>query len=67
MLTKPLSASQVEAINLEYGINLSYDDATHYRAALVIFTLAHQLKAQALATGPGADSPAAVQAPAGTA
>lgn len=69
MLTKPLSASQLEAINLEYGLELSYDNATHYRAAQVIYSLAQEvrLRLPAPAADLGADSPAAVPVPAGTA
>lgn len=67
MLTKPLNASQLEALNSEFGLDLDYHNATHYRAALVIYTLSRQVKDSARAADPGADSPAAVPAPGGNA
>ena len=66
MLTKALNPAELEALNLEYGLDLAYDNAAHYRAAQVIYSLAKEIKALALASGPGADSPAAVPAPEGT-
>lgn len=67
MLTKPLSAAQMEALNSEFGLDLAYDNATHYRAAQVIHSLRQELRLPAPAAAPGGDSPAAVPAPADTA
>lgn len=67
MLTKPLNSSQLESINLEYGLDLAYDNATHYRAAQVIWTQKEEIKVLARAADPGADSPAAIPTPEGSA
>lgn len=72
METKMLTANEVLAINEKFGLDLSYEDATHYRAAQVIWTLSkpaglHWLKALSLEANPAADSPTADQAPEGTA
>lgn len=39
MNTKTLSEAEVTVINEKYCLDLSYTDATHYRAAQVIWSL----------------------------
>lgn len=65
MPTKPLSASQLEALNLEFGLDLAYDNATHYRAAQVIWSLREELKAPNQAGAPDGDTLPSLPAPAG--
>jgi hypothetical protein len=66
MHTKSLNPAEIEAMNLEYGLDLSYDNATHYRAAQVIYSLTKSLKAPDRAAGHVADSPASAPVPSST-
>jgi hypothetical protein len=34
-----LTEHQLQAINTQFGLSLDYNDATHYRAAQIIYTL----------------------------
>jgi len=42
METKLLSKIEIEVMNARYELDLSYTDATHYRAAQVIWSLGRQ-------------------------
>lgn len=70
-MTNPLTSAQLEAINMKYGLDLSYDNAAHYRAAQVIWSLDGAMGAPVTApspeAGPAVDTPAAIQAPEGIA
>jgi hypothetical protein len=39
MQTKTLSAAEFDVLNARFDLDLSYSDATHYRAAQVIWAL----------------------------
>jgi hypothetical protein len=67
MIPTLLNADQMEALNLEFGLDLSYGNASHYRAAQVIHMLSRQLKDSTPAADRGADTPAAIPSPSGSA
>lgn len=73
LMTNPLTSAQLEAINMKYGLDLSYHDASHYRAAQVIWNLDGAMGKPAPVTvpsqeaGPAVDTPAAIPAPEGIA
>ncbi len=64
MDTKMLTEAEVSAINVQFALDLSYDNATHYRAAQTIWSLA-KLKGVELPDQeaiPAPDTPEADQA-----
>ena len=61
METKMLTAADLEAINAKYSLDLSYSDATHYRAAQVIWSISRSTT-RGQAVDPAKDTPAAVPA-----
>jgi len=70
METKMLSEADLAAINAKYALDLSYSDATHYRAAQVIWSISHAKGlaiARDLEAVPAGDTPAAIPAPEGIA
>ena len=64
METKMLTPSDLEAINAKYGLDLDYANATHYRAAQVIWTIRRITRGQE--DDPSAGIPSRAQAPSGT-
>lgn len=55
METKMLTDAELTAINAKYNLDLAYDNATHYRAAQVIWSLARG-KGLDLEANPAADN-----------
>lgn len=65
METKMLTASDLEAINAKYGLDLDYANATHYRAAQVIWTISRSTT-RGQEDDPSAGTPAKDPVPSGT-
>jgi len=66
METKMLTEADLEAINAKYNLDLDYTNATHYRAAQVIWTISRSTTRDQ-AADPVGDTPGAVPAHAGNA
>lgn len=64
MDTKMLNEADLEAINAKYSLDLDYGNATHYRAAQVIWSISRATPSPAAV--PAGDSPEAAQAPSDT-
>lgn len=62
METKMLTEADLTAINTKFNLDLDYDNATHYRAAQVIWSLT-RIKDLNLEALPDRETPAAAQAP----
>ena len=68
MQTKTLTTEEIDVLNARFDLDLSYSDATHYRAAQVIWALNYLNQKAATAPDPEdcpvLDTPTVAQAPA---